>query len=77
MLDDPKYGIDRQYIKSGGVNDALTTAGNMNGSATSWPSFGVIQAEMAAGHPIAVDSRGRAAGDSIASSFRSFSTAIS
>jgi len=54
ILDNAKYGVDRQYLKSGGVTDSLTTVGhyaNYFGDL----SLSQVAAEIAAGCPVVVD----------------------
>src|ERR1019366_964965 len=55
VLDNPVLGIPREYLKSGGVGDALNVHGNWNKSGGSALSLSVAASEIAARRPIAVD----------------------
>jgi hypothetical protein len=54
-LDNASLGIPTEYIKSGGVGDALNVNGNSNGPAPSPLTLAQITTEISAGRPIAVD----------------------
>ena len=55
QLDNPALGIPAEYIKSGGVGDALNVHGNWNKSGPSSPTLAQIASEIGAGRPVAVD----------------------
>ena len=55
VLDNPKLGIPSEYIKSGGVGDALNVNGNWQGSGQNSITLDQINTEISAGRPIAVD----------------------
>jgi hypothetical protein len=55
VLDNPVLGIPTEYIKSGGVGDALDVHGNWNKSGSSTLSLPLVASEIAAGRPICVD----------------------
>jgi hypothetical protein len=55
VLDNPSLGIPIEYIKSGGVGDALNVHGNWNSSGPSSPTLAQIATEISAGRPVAVD----------------------
>jgi hypothetical protein len=55
ILDNPAWGVDRRYLKSGGVGDALTTTGNYASSYGADLSLNQIADEVNAGRPVAVD----------------------
>ncbi len=59
VLDNPSLGIPTEYLKTGGVGDALNVKGNWNGSrnapALNSITLAQIQTEIGAGRPIAVD----------------------
>jgi hypothetical protein len=52
VLDNPAWGVDRDYLKSGGVNDALTMVGNCGDIVGPDMSLDRITAEVAAGRPV-------------------------
>ena len=54
-LGNPAVGIPGEYIKPGGVGDALNVGGNWDGVNRPSISLEMITAELAAGRPIAVD----------------------
>jgi hypothetical protein len=55
VLGNPSLGIPSEYIKSGGVNDALNVTGNLNGSPRSSITLAQIQTEIGAGRPVVMD----------------------
>lgn len=55
ILDNAKYGVDRRYLKTGGVGDPLTTTGNYAGYHGGDTSHAAVAAEIGAGRPVAVD----------------------
>ncbi|MGD0237764.1 MAG: hypothetical protein ABSC55_24945 [Syntrophorhabdales bacterium] len=55
VLDNPTLGIPTEYIKSGGVGDALNVNGNWNKPKLSSLTLAQIATEISAGRPIAVD----------------------
>jgi len=55
ILDNVKYGVDRRYLKSGGVSDPLTTVGHYAGYNGANISHDTVAAEVNAGRPVAVD----------------------
>jgi hypothetical protein len=55
ILDNVKYGVDRQYLKSGGVSDPLTTVGHYAEYHNASISHGQVATEVNAGRPVAVD----------------------
>ncbi|ABQ37013.1 papain-like cysteine protease family protein [Bradyrhizobium sp. BTAi1] len=55
ILDDAAYGIDRRYLKSGGVTDPLKVTGNFDSYHGADLSLQQIAAQINAGRPIAVD----------------------
>jgi hypothetical protein len=55
VLDDPRYGIDSRYIKSGGVSDPLKVTNNFASSQGSNLSLDQIASEVNAGRPVLVD----------------------
>jgi Papain-like cysteine protease AvrRpt2 len=54
VLDDPAYGVDRQYLKSGGVPDPLKVTGNFASNQPASLSLDQIAAEVNAGRPVVV-----------------------
>jgi hypothetical protein len=54
-LDNVKLGIPVEYIKSGGVGDALNVYGNWNKPGLATMSLSQIAGEVAAGRPVCVD----------------------
>ncbi|GJH22828.1 hypothetical protein CBA19CS22_39820 [Caballeronia novacaledonica] len=55
ILDDPKYGIDRRYIKSGGVSDPLKVTGNWASNQPGDLDIDQIASELNAGRPVVAD----------------------
>ncbi|MFM0222101.1 hypothetical protein [Paraburkholderia dipogonis] len=55
ILDDPKYGIDRRYIKSGGVSDPLKVTGNWASNQPGDLGLDQIASELNAGRPVVAD----------------------
>jgi hypothetical protein len=55
VLDNPAYGIDRRYLKSGGVSDPLKIMGNYASSQGPNLSLNQIAAEVNAGRPVLAD----------------------
>jgi papain like cysteine protease AvrRpt2 len=55
VLDNPALGIDRDYLKSGGVGDALNVNGNSAGYQGKDLRLDQIANEVNAGRPVAVD----------------------
>jgi hypothetical protein len=55
VLDNPALGIDREYLKSGGVGDALNVHGNSGGYQGKNLSLAQIASEVNARRPVAVD----------------------
>ena len=52
VLNNPAYGIDARYIKSGGVSDPLKVTGNLGSIQSSNLSLAQIAAEVNAGRPV-------------------------
>lgn len=52
ILDDPVYGVDRRYLKSGGVTDALKQVGNYDSYHGNNLSLGDIAGQISAGRPV-------------------------
>jgi len=52
VLDDPRLGVDRRYLKSGGVTDALKTVGNYASYQPANLTLEQIAAEINAGRPV-------------------------
>lgn len=52
VLDDPRLGIERRYLKSGGVTDALKKVGNLAGWQGPDRSLADLTAELDAGRPV-------------------------
>ena len=52
VLNNPVYGIDARYIKSGGVSDPLKVTGNLGSIQPSNLSIAQIAAEVNAGRPV-------------------------
>ena len=52
VLNNPAYGIDSRYIKSGGVSDSLKVTGNLGAIQPSNLSLAAIAAEVNAGRPV-------------------------
>ena len=52
VLDDPAYGIDRRYIKSGGVSDPLKVTGNWASDQAGSLHLDQIASEINAGRPV-------------------------
>ncbi|MBV8214050.1 MAG: C39 family peptidase [Verrucomicrobia bacterium] len=52
VLDNPAYGIDRQYIKSGGVSDPLKVTGNFASNQPNSLRLDQIASEINAGRPV-------------------------
>lgn len=55
ILDNPIYGVDRDYLKSGGVTDALKQVGNYDSYHGNNLSLGDIAGQISAGHPVVAD----------------------
>jgi hypothetical protein len=55
VLDNPAYGIDRRYLKSGGVSDPLKIMGNYVNSQGPNLTLNQIAAEVNAGRPVLAD----------------------
>jgi Papain-like cysteine protease AvrRpt2 len=55
ILDNAAYGVDRRYLKSGGVSDPLKVTGNYASYQGANLTLAQIAAEINAGRPIAVD----------------------
>jgi hypothetical protein len=55
ILDNPAYGVDVRYLKSGGVSDPLNVTGNYNDYHGPDLRLDQIAAEINAGRPIAID----------------------
>ena len=55
VLDKPAYGIDRRYLKSGGITDALKATGNYDSYHGADLPLHSIATEIAAGRPVALD----------------------
>jgi hypothetical protein len=55
VLDDARYGIDRRYIKSGGVTDPLKLTNNYASYQAANIGLGAIANEINANRPVAVD----------------------
>ncbi|MFY9724745.1 MAG: hypothetical protein WAJ87_04580 [Bryobacteraceae bacterium] len=62
VLDNPSLGIPTEYIKTGGVADALNVHGNWNGPRLSSITLAQINTEIGAGRPIAVDIKWKSKG---------------
>lgn len=54
ILDDPTYGIDTRYLKSGGITDALKETGNFGSYRGADFRLDEIASEITAGRPVAV-----------------------
>lgn len=52
ILDNPTFGVDRRYLKTGGVTDALKTTGNNKGWQGASVSLSKIAGEISAGRPV-------------------------
>jgi hypothetical protein len=52
ILDNPDYGVDRNYIKSGGVSDPLKVTGNWASNQAGDIGLGKIADEINAGRPV-------------------------
>ena len=52
VLDNPAYGIDRRYIKSGGVSDPLKVTGNWASDQAGSLHLDQIASEINAGRPV-------------------------
>lgn len=52
VLDNPTYGVDKRYLKSGGVTDALKTTANYKSYQGSNFSLSKITAEINSGRPV-------------------------
>ncbi|MGW1208885.1 papain-like cysteine protease family protein [Streptomyces sp. NPDC002499] len=52
VLDDPLLGVDRRYLKSGGVTDALKTVGNYASYQSAGLTLAQIAGEIDAGRPV-------------------------
>lgn len=55
ILDKPEYGVDREYLKSGGISDPLKVTGNYVSYHGANLTLDQIAAEVNAGRPVAVD----------------------
>ena len=55
ILDNAAYGVDRRYLKSGGISDPLKVTGNFDSYHGANLSLGQIAAQVNAGRPVAVD----------------------
>jgi hypothetical protein len=55
ILDDPRWGVDVRYLKSGRVKDPLVTTENWADDYGPETSLAQITAEINAGRPVAVD----------------------
>jgi Papain-like cysteine protease AvrRpt2 len=55
ILDNATYGIDRRYLKSGGISDPLKVTGNYDSYHGADLGLDKIAAEIKAGRPVAVD----------------------
>jgi Peptidase_C39 like family len=55
ILDNAAYGVDRRYLKSGGISDPLKVTGNFDSSHGADLGLDQIAAQINAGRPVAVD----------------------
>jgi hypothetical protein len=55
VLDNAAYGVDRRYLKSGGISDPLKVTGNFDSYHGADLSLDQIAAQVNAGRPVAVD----------------------
>ena len=55
VLDDTRLGVDRRYLKSGGVTDALKTVGNYASYQPASLTLAQIAGEINAGRPVVAD----------------------
>jgi ABC-type bacteriocin/lantibiotic exporter with double-glycine peptidase domain len=52
ILDDPTWGVDRRYLKSGGVRDSLEAVSHRGELVGTQPSLAQVTAEISAGRPV-------------------------
>src|SRR5882757_5071787 len=55
ILDDPTWGIDRRYFKTGKLRDALSAVGHHGEGVGAQPSLDQVAAEVNAGRPVVAD----------------------